>query len=103
MAQHTPGPWVPQWSPANNWTIWHDPRVHGDMKRGAVVVAGQLRAGEEGQANARLIAAAPDLLQQLQEVRLWLVTLPHLGGEMEDDRVALHHDINATIDKAIGP
>lgn len=59
---HTPGPWAVSYSPSDGYTIWHDPRVRGDLRRGAVVVAGEFRAGDEARSNAVLCSAAPDLL-----------------------------------------
>ena len=63
MSKHTPGPWDPHYSPNDGWSVWHDPRVHGDKKRGQVIICADMRAGAETEANARLIAAAPDMLE----------------------------------------
>lgn len=68
---HTPGPWAVNYSPADGFSVWHDPRQHGDMKRGAVIIAADLRAKPETEANARLIAAAPDLLAALRDLLEW--------------------------------
>lgn len=57
-AQHTPGPWMPSW------------RDYGGVidKDGYVVAqAATFRNKEVIEANARLIAAAPDLLEALQD------------------------------------
>jgi hypothetical protein len=55
-AQHTPGPWVIKentgWDEA--WCDWHDVGPISLM-------------GGEADANSRLIAAAPDLLEALKE------------------------------------
>lgn len=66
MSGHTPGPWVLDFSTQTGWAIWADPRLHGDMRRGAVVIAADLRGGKQDEANARLMAAAPDLLAAAQ-------------------------------------
>jgi len=64
-AQHTPGPWVLEghWSiddkPMGGWISTKTPMPLFEL--GPV-----LGAPEEMQANARLIAAAPDLLQALK-------------------------------------
>jgi hypothetical protein len=68
MTKHTPGPWTVIYAPDTGFTIWHDPRLHGDKRRGAVIIAADLRAGPETEANARLIAAAPDMLAALREM-----------------------------------
>ncbi len=66
MSAHTPGPWIVDGNV-----------IRGDEQRnGSVSVACVLdvaypygrRAGESAQANARLIAAAPDLLEALRMV-----------------------------------
>ena len=67
VSKHTPGPWqvgarkkhrVCIDSPAGNW--W-------DFARVVVSVSGHYNA--EGEANAQLIAAAPDLLEALSKTR----------------------------------
>lgn len=79
-AGHTPGPWV-----ANSWgscveTQAHDlplNRVHGYGSDYTLICSlndgeyHEYRDGMEQLANARLIAAAPDLLKALAEVLQW--------------------------------
>ena len=67
-SQHTPGP----------WTFTDDPEYncfYVDAQNGAIGVADVVRlpVKDQGLANARLIAAAPDLLDALQDL-LWAVT-----------------------------
>ena len=62
-AKHTPGPWK-----QNGNTVWED----GTKDRGHIAVC-RLRVGThvpefQNEANARLIAAAPDLLAVLEKV-----------------------------------
>lgn len=61
-AQHTPGPWYIGMRPG--------PMIYGDAPRGAQVadMSGPLIPADENSANARLIAAAPDLLAALREI-----------------------------------
>ena len=75
QAKHTPGPWVVDGDV-----------IRGDQQRnGSISVASMLdvsypygrRAGESKHANARLIAAAPDLLDAAKLVIAWY--------EAEDD------------------
>lgn len=61
MSKHTPGPWVlraEHWMPSVviGESVWH-----------AATITGRERPGERD-ANARLIAAAPDLLAALKEM-----------------------------------
>jgi hypothetical protein len=79
MSKHTPGPWTVEHSEANGFWIAHDPRLHGDMKRGMVVVCEGIRGGKEIIPNARLVAAAPDLLTALQTIALHITSLDAQG------------------------
>jgi hypothetical protein len=81
-AKHTPGPWKKAERLNGPW--WHISAdtsglgpgqgrqavacVHGESKRGAKAYA------EMFEANARLIAAAPELLAALKAVRAWDVS-----------------------------
>lgn len=66
MAKHTPGPWT-----VANMDGRVFPRVYlprGDGRGESYIVINEGRANmEECQANARLIAAAPDLLEAAKE------------------------------------
>ena len=71
MSKHTPGPWVVLTNRAGYPYQIHAP--NGDDKKPGAVgsyitrwAAISLPSSEEGNANARLIAAAPDLLLALQ-------------------------------------
>lgn len=83
MSKHTPGPWV--WdedgaalrAPGKRivlrdgegiWNLWNNPSLKGGM----------------GEANARLIAAAPDLLEALQRV-LRHIPAEAGGASLSDD------------------
>lgn len=70
MTKHTPGPW--------KWSNWYGPK--GKEKRnlqpppnhGTILVAVEMQingsAYKMSEANARLIAAAPELLEALEEI-----------------------------------
>jgi hypothetical protein len=71
ISQHTPGPW----------------RIRGGLNGDGTVEAVTNNRGvawpidigtDEGEANARLIAAAPELLAALKNVRLYLAKHEHL-------------------------
>jgi len=59
MSKHTPGPWEVR--PGEPWVI---AKAYGDMKS-VVHLNLPVRQSEEQQANSRLIAAAPELLNAL--------------------------------------
>ena len=70
-AKFTPGPWVQH--PSFPWIIKQDQRPIADAEDGVTVCnttahegSGFFPTPEEGRANARLIAAAPELLEALQ-------------------------------------
>ncbi len=109
--KHTPGPWVvkhydengylrvssPNWqsASANNSMVKIEPRRDYDEVKGLHVSESGL---QESQANARLIAASPDLLTALQECFLLLQQLAADGepGDMpsptlEKARAAIAH------------
>ena len=80
--KHTPGP-------------WHDGRI---PSRGRIYIVPSVSEGGvfEWTANARLIAAAPELLAALETARALLEHVPHIPDE------AHWHQINAAIRKARG-
>lgn len=74
---HTPGPWLTQWGAAQGGDGHHiiDTKDMGELSRIAVVLFHDDAEGETA-SNARLIAAAPDLLAALQttaeNLRSWM-------------------------------
>ena len=71
MQKYTPGPWRVDNPDAKRFTRLH---IHNDDRMGIVAEVNLSRGGSnapwEGEANARLIAAAPDLLAELRETEL---------------------------------
>lgn len=63
MSKHTPGPWTI--SKHGNYLSIMD--GSGDAVRGPATVCGLYQNRDTTEANARLIAAAPDLLAELKE------------------------------------
>ena len=61
MSKHTPGPWSisRHWGPCKEHPEWASIDIGEDFK---------CASGHIGEANARLIAAAPVLLEALQEI-----------------------------------
>jgi hypothetical protein len=65
MSKHTPGPWLFEPAPHGAFDICKDPNSLGRYMVIATRGPHDVRAAEM-HANARLIAAAPDLLEALQ-------------------------------------
>ena len=91
MMTHTPGPWFTRQTFSGNWDIAAD---YGD---------GKTLARTEKESDARLIAAAPELLDWLKTAAVWI------DQTREDERTgegqnakALLEDIHAAIAKAEG-
>jgi hypothetical protein len=96
---HTPGPW----STECNLPFGHQPRVESTAKLIAVVGNAEANCQDEWEANARLIAAAPDMLAALQRqsenIKRWLNTgIP--AGPAESKSIS--DQIDAAIAKATG-
>jgi hypothetical protein len=85
MSTHTPGPWGYTYDGSSTWSIGPE----ADPQDGSVASIFD-RKDERARANARLIAAAPDLLAALKY-------LLELGGD-DDRRIAAE----AAIAKAEG-
>lgn len=69
QAQHTPGPWKASWTHRIN--NGRRTGTHVVMREGSVnehYWIPQFEGGEEDEANARLIAAAPELLEALKKI-----------------------------------
>ena len=86
MSEHTPGPWAADMSPHTAPHIMDFPAVVGPDGN-PIAALGDYEPGnenpyrkvDEGYANARLIAAAPDLLEALEGV----VRLKKVQGVLE--------------------
>jgi len=104
-ASHTPGPW-------SNERIWDTPecRIHARINGVpmALAEAYTMRNAGEKEANARLIAAAPDLLAALKEMGDWIAAGLQASDEAWPDAQCLKHTeeiaarARAAIDKAEG-
>jgi hypothetical protein len=87
MSTHAPGPWaiIPQRSPEGDIAT-----VYGTTDGWVSIHAPawtNIGSGEVAMANARLIAAAPDLLEALHEVYRQLMNLqPIIGNGLLNDR-----------------
>lgn len=64
---HTPGPWVTRTNELSPDYLWIDTKEWMALARVVVRVAD--KPDPEGEANARLIAAAPDLLAENERLR----------------------------------
>jgi len=91
-ASHTPGPWTP---------TGHDGKqcVIVECQWGSVAKVLPIGAADQEQANARLIAAAPNLLSLLHRV---LAYEQRLIASKTAGEIALVSDIRSTLAKAEG-
>lgn len=65
---HTPAPWIAGHQASGDWLIQTDPSSHlppWAVQDGTIAA---IRGGEQAEANARLIAAAPELLAALRHL-----------------------------------
>lgn len=103
--EHTPGPWVCEASYGNHG-LRIDSEASGTLGHvRAFIPSGEIRHGsevlmrwEEGFANARLIAAAPEMLAVLQAYDAWADKTPPADKELR----ALREQMRAAIAKATG-
>lgn len=93
---HTPGPWV---FDADDSIVKTDYKSDVIML-GRLHIARPCRQGEQTDANARLIAAAPDLLSALERIARNFELL--LAQKPVRDVSETLAEVNAAIDKATG-
>ena len=99
MNKHTPGEWIAK----RDAECGSDDQEWGVMC-GEYWIATTLKSGADGVggceiANARLMAAAPDLLDALQKAFLYINGGP---GYTPENRMAAYHAARAAIAKATG-
>lgn len=101
MTTHTPGPWTIE--PTNKWSVETNARAIIDKDRFPVAWSpawdvddtkegGGPASIEEAEANARLIAAAPELLSKLRLAAFWL---EYLIEDLEIDTGTTVANVNA--------
>ncbi len=100
--KHTPGPWKPL-----NMFMGLTPSVGAMGKQGGFdicpeVVSGIYGSVEESQANARLIAAAPDLLEACQLILANMEDTEDTGTDRECGEYEDIKKLRAAIAKATG-
>ena len=93
---HTPGPWVYQYSPYTSQDGHEIPafEVHGEDK---VCDTNENQPSEEQEANARLIAAAPELLDALDCLLIYAADI-----HSEDLDLEVYEQARAAIRQAKG-
>ena len=96
-SKHTPGPWTQGWSKSGIDCVWLDGKTEPEIGMGDDDE--WIDCGTE--ANARLIAAAPDLLNALEAVLNEFAKDGH-GGEFEDGEHPYVDAARAAIAKATG-
>ena len=103
MSKHTPGPWLIAESVVSRHAITNMRRIRSKnegLEHGAVCDVYGIQDGSEASANARLIAAAPDLLADLQEACDRIEDLVSRLGGTDPEKAT--ESYRATIAKATG-
>ena len=105
-AKHTPGPWRVLGSVTTTKQGTHNLHIgHGDADTFSPMLAEVLSDGDRlpKEANARLIAAAPDLLRALEEARAMLETASRYFPKSirNGDRYALLNVLANSVEPAI--
>jgi hypothetical protein len=99
-AKHTPGPWkFTGFSKPSNFAD-HVAVVQGDGTVLARIKGGVTEDKATAEANARLIAAAPELLDLVQ--RVLLTEEPRLKSGQSNYAPSFHDELRAAIAKATG-
>lgn len=97
--KHTPGPWeLGEPTSQLEFGVYATDKISG-IRHFLANAEGHM-GDKESLANARLIAASPDLLEALQEVLPMLEQLLMIRGEPEPGSIG--HKARAAIDKATG-
>lgn len=104
MSTHTPGPWALSHVCGGNYTVL--PESHKKHASHAIASVHE-NHGEENAANARLIAAAPELLEALKVMKVALRQLENMTAELLSDADCrelskAHNQARAAIAKAEG-
>lgn len=93
--KHTPGPWYV-----------YKQSVRGDDGNIVALTESDYRTPEQEDANARLIAAAPELLQvckdELEAIRVWLSANPTPNADVVDGMFISIQKLKAVITRAEG-
>ncbi len=101
-ATHTPGPWVARFT-QHEWVV--SSPVAGEYGQRIAITNDGDRGQDSNEANAHLIAAAPDLLAACQEavnIRVPLVVAESLGGSgISEDLASAYAHMRAAIAKAV--
>lgn len=101
-AKHTPGPWMVQMRRGSLGTRGHIAVLGPDFGSGHGDVVRTMGTTEREEANARLIAAAPELLAAVKEARTLLEMNNARRDMMTDRERALWNTIRAAVAKAEG-
>jgi hypothetical protein len=88
MSKHTPGPWKAHFEEAYFVTGPDLGRVAIMMNLKGAHGLGGRRSGDESAANARLIAAAPELLNALRDL------VDAMTGRLDGETIALHNALS---------
>lgn len=99
--KHTPGPWSVSARCNNMIDVYHHNKQPGAITMALCRVQARQSWVSEAEANARLIAAAPELLKELQRL-VRLLELPISDGRVSVPGLATLNAAKAAIAKATG-
>ena len=95
-AAHTPGPWTIRHG-TNVFAVRRDVGHESSVANTGGFFNNKTDVGPENEANARLVAAAPDLFAACREVLLWSM---HSGAFCEPEDEAVLAAVTAAVRKA---
>jgi hypothetical protein len=99
MSEHTKGDWFSIYVADLGFQVCENEKYQLEI---AKVVGDNFRSFEEREANARLIAAAPDMFEVLKAAKHAVAMLEKDNGRVEHEGLSLYEKIEQVLAKAKG-